>query len=52
VPLVAIGGLTLERAGEIASAADAGAVISALLPSARAPSEARARALQRALGGG
>jgi thiamine-phosphate pyrophosphorylase len=32
VPLVAIGGLSLERAPEVAELADAGAVISALLP--------------------
>ncbi len=32
VPLVAIGGITLERAGEVAECADAGAVIAALLP--------------------
>lgn len=51
VPLVAIGGITLERASDIAAAAEAGAVISALLPVQGASSEARARALQRALGG-
>ena len=51
VPLVAIGGITLERASDIASAADAGAVISALLPTRAEGSEARARALQRALCG-
>jgi thiamine-phosphate pyrophosphorylase len=51
VPLVAIGGITLERAPDVASAADAGAVISALLPAHGEGSEARARALQRALGG-
>jgi thiamine-phosphate pyrophosphorylase len=51
VPLVAIGGITLERAREVASAADAGAVISALLPVQGEGSEARARALQGALGG-
>ena len=32
VPLVAIGGITLERAGEVAASADAGAVIAGLLP--------------------
>src|SRR5688572_19263170 len=51
VPLVAIGGITLERASDVAAAADVGAVISALLPTPAAGSEARARALQRALGG-
>jgi thiamine-phosphate pyrophosphorylase len=34
IPLVAIGGITLERAGEIAAIADAGAIISGLLPPA------------------
>jgi thiamine-phosphate pyrophosphorylase len=34
IPLVAIGGITLERAGEIAAIADAAAIISGLLPPA------------------
>jgi thiamine-phosphate pyrophosphorylase len=50
VPLVAIGGITLERASEIRAAADAGAVISALLPGSQTTIEARALALHRALG--
>jgi thiamine-phosphate pyrophosphorylase len=50
VPLVAIGGITLERARDVAAAAEAGAVISALLPASGESSESRARALQRALG--
>lgn len=37
VPLVAIGGVTLERAREIAGTTDAVAVIAALLPALRAP---------------
>jgi thiamine-phosphate pyrophosphorylase len=57
VPLVAIGGITLARAHEIAALADAGAVIAALLPERREPGErvdldevtARARLLHRAL---
>jgi len=58
VPLVAIGGITLERAAEIATLADAAAVISGLLPASsidetpRAILEAvaaRARELQLAL---
>jgi thiamine-phosphate pyrophosphorylase len=32
IPLVAIGGITLERAGDVAPHAEAGAVIAALLP--------------------
>jgi thiamine-phosphate pyrophosphorylase len=40
IPLVAIGGITLERAPEIAACADVGAVIAALLP----PGDARADA--------
>ncbi len=40
VPLVAIGGLTLERAAQVSTACDAGAVIAALLPDG--PFEARA----------
>lgn len=40
VPLVAIGGVTLERAAEVATACDAAAVIAALLPDG--PFEARA----------
>lgn len=52
IPLVAIGGIDLERAPLIAPIADAGAVIAALLPPDEATSiEARARALHRALGG-
>lgn len=51
IPLVAIGGITLERAGDVAVAADAGAVISALLPTPDSGSEARAISLQRALVG-
>lgn len=52
VPLVAIGGLRLERAAEVARHADAGAVISALLPAAGIPGAAAvARELHRALGG-
>jgi thiamine-phosphate pyrophosphorylase len=52
VPLVAIGGIDLERASLIAPIADAGAVIAALLPPDQTTDvEARARALHRALGG-
>lgn len=52
VPLVAIGGLSLERAPEVARLADAGAVISALLPAAGLGDVGRAAALlHRALGG-
>lgn len=51
VPLVAIGGITPERAADIRAAADAGAVISALLPSVDTSVEQRARALHHALGG-
>lgn len=53
--LVAIGGVTLERAPELANLADASAAIHALLPSSSAPPyedvTARARALHAALGG-
>jgi thiamine monophosphate synthase len=51
IPLVAIGGIDLERAPEIARHADFGAVISALLPPGGdlAAAGARAVALQRAL---
>lgn len=53
VPLVAIGGLSLDRAALIAQSADAGAVISALLPALGLPGVARAAALlHQALGGG
>ncbi len=61
IPLVAIGGLTLERAREVAPLASAVAVIAALLPPARdgqsaievlAQVTARARQLQLALGCG
>jgi thiamine-phosphate pyrophosphorylase len=51
VPLVAIGGITLERAGELRGVADAAAVISALLPGSAGSIETSARALSRALGG-
>ena len=53
--LVAIGGVTLERAPELAKLADASAAIHALLPSSSvSPYEevtTRARALHAALGG-
>lgn len=53
VPLIAIGGLTLERASLVAPWADAGAVISALLPFDGLPGVAgAARQLHAALGGG
>lgn len=45
VPLVAIGGITLDRASEIAGAADAGAVIAALLPETNDLVEVTARAI-------
>ncbi len=56
VPLVAIGGITLDRAREIARSADAGAVIAGLFPSADAPVDlaqvtARARRLNETLTG-
>jgi len=54
VPLVAIGGVTLERAAELSGACDAAAVISALLPARGgdlAEVAARARALHAALSG-
>lgn len=56
LPLVAIGGIDLERASGIAHATQLGAVIAALLPEgveARdlSPITARARALHAALGG-
>jgi thiamine-phosphate pyrophosphorylase len=52
VPLVAIGGLTLERAPLIAESADAGAFISALLPAGGLPDVAAVAArLHAALGG-
>jgi thiamine-phosphate pyrophosphorylase len=53
IPLVAIGGIDLERAAVIAPHADLGAVISALLPAGLVESSAvtaRAEALHRALG--
>ena len=53
IPLVAIGGITLERASQVAEHADLAAVIAALQPrrgSLEGVSEA-ARALQSALGG-
>jgi thiamine-phosphate pyrophosphorylase len=53
VPLVAIGGLSLERAYLVAESADAGAFISALLPESGLPGVGElASRLQRALGGG
>jgi thiamine-phosphate pyrophosphorylase len=56
ITLVAIGGVTLERAPELAKWADASAAIHALLPTSKAaPYEqvtARAIALHAALGGG
>lgn len=53
IPLVAIGGLTLERASLVAPWADAGAVISALVPLDGLPGVARAaRQLHAAFGGG
>jgi thiamine-phosphate pyrophosphorylase len=52
VPLVAIGGLSLERAPEVSALADAGAMISALLPPGGLDDVQRAAALlHRALGG-
>ena len=52
VPLVAIGGLTLDRAPLVARSADAGAVISALLPPEGLAGVAEAaRLLHAALGG-
>lgn len=55
IPLVAIGGITLERAGEIAALADMAAVIAALVPPASSGDSyagvtARARALGAAFG--
>ncbi len=56
IPLVAIGGVTLDRAFDVASCADAGAVIAALLPSGGAVDLAevtsRACRLHAALSGG
>jgi thiamine-phosphate pyrophosphorylase len=53
IPLVAIGGISVERAREVAGCADAGAVIAALLPGQGpvdlADVTARARALHAAL---
>ena len=58
VPLVAIGGITLERAAEVGAIADAAAVIGALLPPAKSDQSmvalldaitARARELHAAL---
>jgi thiamine-phosphate pyrophosphorylase len=52
VPLLAIGGLSLARAPEVAPFADLGAVISALLPDEGLPGVTRAvAALHAALGG-
>jgi thiamine-phosphate pyrophosphorylase len=52
VPLVAIGGISLERAPQVCDLADAGAVISALLPPGGVSDVGRAAALlHRALGG-
>ncbi len=52
VPLVAIGGISLERAPQVCDLADAGAVISALLPPGGVSEVGRAAALlHRALGG-
>jgi thiamine-phosphate pyrophosphorylase len=52
VPLVAIGGIDESRAAQVALAADAGAVISALLPAGGLPEvTATARRLHSALGG-
>jgi thiamine-phosphate pyrophosphorylase len=47
VPLVAIGGITLERAADVSPFADAAAVISALIP--EAPTDASHRALLDAI---
>ena len=53
VPLLAIGGLSLARAADVADLAELGAVISALLPEEGLPGVTRAaRALHAALGGG
>ena len=56
VPLVAIGGISRDRARDIAESADAGAVIAALLPPSGAVDmddvTARARALHQILSGG
>jgi thiamine-phosphate pyrophosphorylase len=54
VPLVAIGGITRERASAVAECADAAAVIAALLPAVGVPVDlaevtARARALHAVL---
>lgn len=51
VPLVAIGGITLERAPEVAGCGALAAVIGALVPASRSLAEVRERAeaLQRAL---
>jgi thiamine-phosphate pyrophosphorylase len=51
VPLVAIGGITMERAPEVAAASDAAAVIAALVPEGADYAEvtARARRLHAAL---
>ena len=54
IPLVAIGGIDAERAGEISHHAELGAVLGALLPAPGEPVEgvtARARELHRRLGG-
>ena len=52
VPLLAIGGLSLARAPDVAAFADLGAVISALLPDEGLPGVTRsAAALHAALGG-
>jgi thiamine-phosphate pyrophosphorylase len=52
VPLVAIGGLNLERAALIGELADAGAMISALLPAGGLPDVTRIARLSHALLGG
>ncbi len=51
IPLVAIGGITLARAPEIAALADAAAVIGALVPDDACELGARSVAFQRALSG-
>jgi thiamine-phosphate pyrophosphorylase len=52
IPLVAIGGLSLDRAPKVAQRAELGAVISALLPAEGLPGVTRAAlALHAALGG-
>jgi thiamine-phosphate pyrophosphorylase len=52
LPIVAIGGITLESAGAVGAIADAAAVIGGLLPERLEDVRARAEALQKAITGG